>query len=307
MNGQPCAYAIGFINDNDIYNYVLATSRGGRVARSDNVQSKFSQPGSRFATAAQQEFDAALDAVYVAEFQGYALGENTTFVPGRTTTEQVTQNDAFATTVPFVPEAQIFDEVASVYKDGDLGLSDANNYNNGNLRRVLIQFGRRDLANQPNVGNTDVETIGAVTKMINDMPSSANRQAALNAIFSINATDNTNGSSPSNSIQGSTDLRRYKTAVAIVNSGLYSKVLNDYANGIATTGKLTVDLSSALVGYNFACEGSCPTPGVTTAAAAAAAGTTANSGTAINGGGNPTLASLMALLQQLLTLIQKLI
>jgi hypothetical protein len=305
MNGQPCAYAIGFINDNDILNYVLATSKGGRVTRSDDVQGKYAQPGSRFGNAAQEEFDAALDATYVAEFEGDALGEDVTYVPGRSTVEQITQNDAFATTQPWAPEAQIFAEVASVFKDGDLGLRADGDYNDGNLRKVLISFGRKDLANGPDVGQDDVQTIGAVVEMINDMPDSTTREQALNDIFSINATDNTNGSSPSNSIQGANELSRYKESVAIVNSELYAKVLQDYAEGIKTT-NLTVDLNDALTGYDFACEGSCPTPGVSPTAAATSEGATSDNDTT-NSTLSPSLSSLMTLLQDLMTLIQKLL
>jgi hypothetical protein len=304
MNGQPCAYAIGFINDNDILNYVLATSQGGRADRSDDVQAKFAQPGSRFANAAQEEFDAALDATYVAEFEGDALGEDVTYVKNGPSVEQITQDDAFATAQPWAPEAQIFAEVASVFKDGNLGLSADGDYNDANLKKVLITFGRGDLAKDPDVGQDDVQSIGAVVEMINDMPDSTTRSQVLNDIFSINATDNTNGSSPSNSIQGANELSRYKKAVAIVNSELYATVLQDYAEGIRTT-KLTVDLNDALTGYSFACEGSCPTPGVTTAAAGGTSeGSTANTTSSTL---NPSVSSLMTLLTELMTLIQKLL
>jgi hypothetical protein len=265
------------------------------------VQGKFTEAGSRFGNSAQEEFDAALDATYVAEFEGDALGEDVTYVTHGPTVEEITQDDAFATTQPWAPEAQIFGEVAGVFKDGNLGLTADGDYNDANLKKVLVTFGRQDLARQTDVGTDDVQTIGAVLEMINAEPDSTTRQEILNDIFTINATDDTTGTSPSNSIQGA-NITRYKEAIAIVNSELYGKVLADYAEGIKTT-SLNVDLADALTGYDFACEGACPTPGVTTAAAES---TTTDTGTTGSSPLSGSLSSLMTLLQDIMTLLQKL-
>ena len=63
------------------------------------------------------------------------------------------------------PDAKLFTQVASVFKGNLIG--GPGNYDNAGLKNLLLQRGLGNFANAPGVGQTDVQTIGAITQALN--------------------------------------------------------------------------------------------------------------------------------------------
>ena len=111
------------------------------------------------------------------------------------------------------------------------------------------------LSKEKGVGDTDIETISAVTAALNQEPDQLKRIEWLNQIYSI-----TDASSKGKSESGAVEnLSTYRTALAMVSGGTYTTLLSNFQKGIKTSGKLKINNADALIGYGFACMGSCPT------------------------------------------------
>ena len=89
------------------------------------------------------------------------------------------------------PEAQLFMQVASVFK-GDL-LNGPGFYDNAGLKDLLLQKGLGQFVNDPQVGKTDVQTIGAITAAINSGQLSLNDVINSGTISGNYADMNGNG------------------------------------------------------------------------------------------------------------------
>ena len=168
---------------------------------------------------------------------------------------QIANNLAAGTQKEFNPEAEMFTKVAAVYKVDFPPTKNNGNYDNGALQDLLKEWGRSDLAKKEGVGDTDIETISAVTAALNQESDREKRIAWLNQIYSI-----TDASSKGKSESGAVEnLSTYRTALAMVSGGAYTTLLSNFQKGIQTSGKIKVNNADALIGYGFACMGSCPT------------------------------------------------
>jgi hypothetical protein len=134
----------------------LAGATNANGEQNGNVQQSRALPGTRFATVQDgQQFDAAVARNYAYQFAASANGFNARDAQGLAAGAQSFYNMS--------PDAQAFMQVASVYK-GDLA-GGAQNYDNGKLQQMLRQSGFPG-ANGAGVGDTDVETLGAVASAI---------------------------------------------------------------------------------------------------------------------------------------------
>ena len=103
------------------------------------------------------------------------------------------------------PDAKLFMQVASVFK-GDIN-GGPGFYDNPGLKRLLESKGQFELAGGENVGQTDVQTIGAITKAIN------RGVLSLNDILASGTIDN---------------LPRYHQIINYVQSGGFQQDVNRY-------------------------------------------------------------------------------
>lgn len=226
---QPSALN-GGLNNNDLLNYVLAGSKGGTVNPDGAIFGQYADQNSRFAQAGANEFDAVVAKTYTAQFKGYALGLDSVFTPGQDTPQKIANNLETALNTQMTPEAELISKVAAVYR-GDLGGRGA--YNNAALGQLLTKWGRQDIAAQPGVGQTDIESIGGVVKALNEEQNAAIRQAWLQDIFDFK---NNTPNSPSGAVP---DTKKYQDAINVVQSGTLDKLLDNYGKGIKTNGPVT--------------------------------------------------------------------
>ena len=217
------------LSQDDLINYVLAGSKGGTAGTDEGIFDKYAKAGSRFGKAGANEFDAVIAKAYTAQFKAYAMGLPAAFIPGQTTVEQVAGNIDKAQQVQFTPEAEMLANVAAVYR-GDFG--GASIYNNAALKDLLISWGRSDIANQPSVGVTDVESIGGAVKALNEEKDPAIRQAWLQQIFDF---QNNTPTSPSGAVPKAAE---YQKAIELVKNGTINQLVNNYLNGIQTNNKI---------------------------------------------------------------------
>lgn len=103
------------------------------------------------------------------------------------------------------PDAQLFMQVASVFKGNLLG--GPGFYNNPGLKELLLSRGLGDLANKPGVGETDVQSIGAVAAAI------SRGSLSLNEVINSGTIDN---------------LGRYSQVIGYVRQGQFANDLRRY-------------------------------------------------------------------------------
>lgn len=212
------------LDHDDLVNYFLAGSRGGTTSTVEVIEGRYARPGSRFAEAGANEFDAVTAYAYAGQFKAYALGLDVVFNPGESP-DTLADNLKRAIETEMTPEAELLSKVAAVYR-GDL--TGVNAYDNGALRDLLVQWGRSDLANKPGAGRTDVESIGGVIQALNEEKDPAIRQRWLQQIFDFAGNTPT---SPSGAVP---NARAYQDAITIVRDGRLDELLDNYRRGIKT-------------------------------------------------------------------------
>jgi hypothetical protein len=219
-------------NQEDAKNYILGSSRGGTIVQEPSISSNYSDKNSRFYKIGNtNEFDAVVQKIYSAQFAGYAKGLDIVYNPGTDNIDTIAGNivkaqDAYN---GLNADARLFADVAATYR-GDFGNRGA--YNNPALKQLLTSWGRTDLANAQFVGDpsADAQTIGAVTQALNEQTDPTIRKQWMQQIFDF---QNNTASSPSGAVP---DVADYQKAIAIVKSGTLDKLMQNYVNGIKTTG-----------------------------------------------------------------------
>ncbi len=155
--------------------YLQAQRLGGTLEGKTGIAQADAIPGSRFARVQDPTlWDASVARNYAYQFAAYASGNDAL------TPEGVAAGAQFFETMN--ADAKLFTQVASVFK-GDL-LGGPGFYDNPGLKRLLESRGLSGLASKEGVGETDVQTIGAVTAAINA------GQLSLNDILNSGTIDN---------------------------------------------------------------------------------------------------------------------
>jgi hypothetical protein len=235
---EGAADNIQFSKD-DALNYILGSTQGGKITQEASIFSSYANPNSRFANIGDtNEFDAVVAKVYASQFAGYAAGIDVVYNPGdkiNTIADNIAQSQQLYNQL--TPEAQLFADVASVYR-GDFG--NRGNYNHSVMKDLLVSWGRQDIANQSLVGvdGADAQTIGGIVKALNEEKDPATRQTWLQQIFDFS---NNTPSSPSGAVPNISD---YQNAINLVQSGAIDKLMENYNSGIGTTGPVSTSNNS---------------------------------------------------------------
>ena len=178
--------------------YIQAQIAGGALQGKTGVAQRDAIPGSRFGQVQDSTmWQASLARTYAYQFSAQAVGANPLSAQG---VQQGMQ--AFS---QMKPEAQLFMQVASVFK-GDL-LNGPGFYDNAGLKTLLESKGLNQFINDPQVGKTDVQTIGAITAAINA------GQLSLNDVINSGTIS---------------DLNRYQNVINYVSNGGFANDLRNY-------------------------------------------------------------------------------
>jgi hypothetical protein len=141
----------------DFASYLQAQRLGGSLQGKTGLAQRDAIPGTRFGRLQDPHlWDVGVARNYAFQFAAYASDNDALSPQGVQAGAQAFQNMA--------PDAKLFMQVASVFK-GDIN-GGPGFYDNPGLQRLLESKGQFDLI-KPGVGETDVQTIGAVTKAIN--------------------------------------------------------------------------------------------------------------------------------------------
>lgn len=150
--------------------YLQAQVAGGALQGKTDVRQKDAIPGTRFAQVEDPtQWHASVARAYAYQFVGQALeygkppAERGAFNP-LTADGLANAANAFET---LTPDARVFTQVASVFKGNLMGGPGL--YDNQILKELLLSKNDPQLtalANEPQVGQTDVQTIGAITNAI---------------------------------------------------------------------------------------------------------------------------------------------
>ncbi len=188
-NTIPNGSMPGPTDPGEFASYLQAQRIGGTLEGKTGIAQNDAIPGTRFGREADPTlWHAAVARDYAAQFSAYAIGADPLTAQGL----QAGQN-AFP---QMSPDAQLFMQVASVFK-GNL-FNGPGNYDNPGLGRLLQNTGNADLINNPQVGKTDVQTIGAITQALN------RGSLTLNQVINSGTIDN---------------LNRYQTIIGYVQGG----------------------------------------------------------------------------------------
>lgn len=142
---------------NDYASYLQAQRLGGSLQGKTGIAQSDAIPGTRFGSVQNPTgWQASVARNYAYQFAAYAMGQDPLSPQGMAY--------AAANWEQMSPDAKIFTQVASVFKGNLLG--GPGNYDNPGLRNLLISRGFGNLIG-PGVGETDVQTIGAVTQALN--------------------------------------------------------------------------------------------------------------------------------------------
>ena len=188
------------VDGGDYASYLQAQVAGGALEGRTTVNQNDGIPGTRFySVQPSQLWQANVGRQYAYQFAAEANGFDPLSPQGLAAGAQATQQ--------MNPQAQLFMQVASIFKgnlDGGPG-----NYDNAGLKQLLINHGAGDLTNKAGVGQSDVQTIGAVTAAIN------RGQLTLDDVINSGTIDN---------------LSRYGEIINYVQSGAFQSDLNGYDN-----------------------------------------------------------------------------
>ena len=178
--------------------YIQAQIAGGALEGRTGVAQSDAIAGSRFGQVQDSTmWQASLARNYAYQFAAQAVGANPLSAQGLQQGMQSFEQ--------MNPEAQLFMQVASVFK-GDL-LGGPGFYDNAGLKQLLESKGLNQFINDPQVGQTDVQTIGAITAAINS------GQLSLNDVINSGTIS---------------DLNRYQNVINYVSGGGFSADLNNY-------------------------------------------------------------------------------
>ncbi len=182
----------------DISSYLQAQRLGGTLQGKTGIAQSDAIPGTRFGRVENPEaWQASVARNYAYQFAAYAVDADALSAQGV---------DTGARALPKMnPQAQLFVQVASVFK-GNL-LNGPGFYNNPGLKQLLVQQGLTGLASAEGVGETDVQTIGAITKALNS------GQLSLDQVISSGTIDN---------------MQRYQQVIGYVQSGQFNAALQRY-------------------------------------------------------------------------------
>lgn len=185
---------------NEFASYLQAQRIGGTLEGKTGIAQKDAIPGTRFGQVANSEaWQASLARNYAYQFAAYATGADALTPAGMAKGQDAFNNMS--------NDARLFMQVAAVFK-GNM-LNGPGFYNNPGLKQLLLSHNLGDLANQPGVGETDVQSIGAITKALNS------GQLTLDQVISSGTIDN---------------LDRYHQVINYVQSGNFNNALNFYDN-----------------------------------------------------------------------------
>lgn len=178
--------------------YIQAQIAGGALQGKTGVAQRDAIPGSRFGQVQDSTmWQASLARNYAYQFAAQAVGADPLSSQGLQQGMQAFDQ--------MRPEAQLFMQVASVFK-GDL-LNGPGFYDNAGLKTLLEQKGLQQFINDPQVGKTDVQTIGAITAAINS------GQLSLNDVINSGTIS---------------DMNRYQQVIGYVSNGGFAADLHNY-------------------------------------------------------------------------------
>ncbi|MCA9795964.1 MAG: hypothetical protein KC910_29350 [Candidatus Eremiobacteraeota bacterium] len=160
---------------NDFASYLQAQLAGGTLQGNTGIAQADAIPGTRFARVqSPQLWHADVARNYAYQFAAFASGNDALSVGGLQAGAQAFHQ--------MNPESRLFMQVASVFKGNSL--NGPGFYDNPGLKNLLLSKGVTDLAALDGVGQTDVQTIGAVAKAID------RGQLNLNDIINSGTIDN---------------------------------------------------------------------------------------------------------------------
>ncbi len=178
--------------------YLQAQLAGGTLEGRTTVAQRDAIPGTRFGGVQDStQWNASLARNYAYQFAAYASGNDPLSANGLAKGAQAFEQ--------MKPEAQLFMQVASVFK-GNM-LNGPGFYDNPGLKTLLQSKGLNDLANKPQVGKTDVQSIGAIASAINS------GDLSLNEVINSGTIS---------------DLDRYNQVISYVSNGGFASDLNAY-------------------------------------------------------------------------------
>lgn len=182
----------------EFVSYLQAQRLGGSLEGKTGIAQRDALPGSRFGQVADsQAWQASVARNYAYQFAAYASGTDALTPQGMRAGQEAFNFMS--------DDARLFMQVASVFK-GNL-LNGPGFYDNPGLKQLLLSRGLGDLAKEPGVGETDVQSIGAITKALN------RGQLTLDEVIQSGTIDN---------------LDRYQQVIGYVRSGNFNQDLNFY-------------------------------------------------------------------------------
>lgn len=186
------------VDGGDFNSYLTAQLAGGALQGQTTVRQSDGVPGTRFASVQDPTlWHANVGRQYAYQFAAFASGNDPLSAQGLVAGAQAMNQMS--------PDAQLFTQVASVFK-GNL-FQGPGFYDNAGLKNLLQQRGLTDLASLDGVGQTDVQTIGAVTAALN------RGQLTLQDILQSGTIDN---------------LDRYGQVIQYIQSGQFAQNLQAY-------------------------------------------------------------------------------
>jgi len=178
--------------------YLQAQRLGGSLEGKTGIAQRDAIPGTRFGQVQDSTmWQASVARNYAYQFAAYANGYDALSPQGVAQGAQALKSMS--------PDAQLFMQVASVFKGNLFG--GPGFYDNPGLKRLLLSKGLGDLANQPGVGETDVQSIGAIAAALN------RGQLSLNEVLGSGTIDN---------------LGRYQQIIGYVQQGGFARDLRNY-------------------------------------------------------------------------------
>ncbi len=182
----------------DFASYLQAQVAGGALQGGTGIAQRDAIPGTRFGGVQDStQWQASVARNYAYQFAAYASGNDPLTPQGL--------NNGMQAFDRMSPDAQLFMQVASVFK-GDLH-GGPGFYDNPGMKNLLLSRGLGDFANKPGVGQTDVQTIGAIAAAIDS------GQLSLNDVINSGTIDN---------------LDRYHHIINYVTAGGFANDLRNY-------------------------------------------------------------------------------
>lgn len=185
---------------NEFASYLQAQRLGGALNGQTSISQADAIGGTRFGRVVDsQQWHSAVARDYAAQFAAFAVGADPLSPQGLAAGQAAFSNGQLS------PDAALFAQVASVFKGNLLG--GPGFYDNPGLGNLLRNTGNADLMGDPQVGQTDVQTIGAVIQALN------RGSLTLNQVINSGTIDN---------------LPRYNQVINFVQSGQFANQIARY-------------------------------------------------------------------------------